>query len=259
MGFMKTLLVSLGAIVLAVVAFAGQTQEVSRSQEILKTWERALQAKGGKERLERIQNLLIIDPRPKTPARPARVDLYAFPDKEWLWEDQGDSVLGLTLSVFDGDGSWIALSSRRNPPTVQRFPSNKPLEYNRILDVHGDYFLITSWVDAQPVALTTGRIGPVEYDLLTVDFRFGSEKKRVTYYVDRSTGLIRREVFPDYSGLAHDFENYKSIDGIMMPTRVTYTPQRFTYNFEFAFNVKFRPDIFTRRPSLENGPDGWRP
>ena len=82
-------------------------------------------------------------------------------------------------------------------------------------------------------------------------------ENEVKYFIDPVSHLVRRVIFDE----TWEFEDYKPIDGIMMPTkevnvdrksRINYTPQ-------FAFNVEFEPTLFRRRPAIEDGPDGWKP
>jgi hypothetical protein len=96
--------------------------------------------------------------------------------------------------------------------------------------------------------------------VLTVDFGLwhGSQYE-VDYYIDKQTSYVRRVVHP--GNLITEFDDYKSFEGIMMPTRIrngsTKTGQT-TILAAFAFNVEYDPAIFERKPSLEDGPDGWR-
>jgi len=84
----------------------------------------------------------------------------------------------------------------------------------------------------------------------------------IEYFIDRGTSLVRR-VSPEgpYGNVVTilwDFMDYVPKDGIMMPSRMS-SPDGGTFNLEFGFNVKYDPNLFTRKPALEDGPEGWKP
>ena len=63
----------------------------------------------------------------------------------------------------------------------------------------------------------------------------------------------------DEGGLWQEFCDYRDVGGIQMPSKERMNPKYPMYPIAFQFNVEYDPEIFERPPSVEAGPDAWRP
>jgi hypothetical protein len=242
----------------AVVVFSSAVltgQEVrpapSRAVEI---WERAVTAKGGRERLRGISNFLVEQRIPGKQQPPRYVDLNIFPDKFWRWSDDG-GVIGTNLSVGDSVNSWKAYRYGGGQGVNWYPPENR---------THREYWAQAMFLMEGPLYipkildLKTERIGREDFDVVTVD----AVRDRVKYFIDRRTYLVRRVSpegrYGDVVTILWNFTGYVARDGIMMPSRMS-SPDGATIDLEFGFNVTYDPNLFTRKPALEDGPEGWKP
>jgi hypothetical protein len=245
------LLVLLLFVYLAITLVQSAVPEPSNAVEV---WEKALAAKGGREKLHAISNFLVVRKRPRRQS-PNYSDLYIFPDRYWSWSNSG-GVLGTSLLVHDSTGTWEAYDDRQGRGVIWFSPAETgegDMENARAL-----FLMETKWYKPKIVGLTTERLKKEEFEVVTVD----AGRDRVKYYIDMKTSLVRR-VSPEgrygkIVTIAEDMMDYRSVQGIMMPSR-TSTPEVGTYNLEFAFDVEYDPGIFKRKPSIEDGPDGWKP
>ena len=234
----------------------------SNPAEASKLWEKVLAAKGGRERLDAIERFLIIERHRKT-QRVFNVDLYVFPNRYWLWEDSRPSRIGVHLTANNGTGDWVAVAERgrqRDIHGVSWFAEAGKRHY--MIRNHAVFLLDTKWLRPMALELGKGRIGREEFETITADFGMEDQFK-FKYYIEKDTLLVRRVSFGADAGAAGattlyaDLSGYRAIDGIMMPSVVKwwdYTPN----SIDFGFNVDYDPAIFTRRPAIEDGPDGWK-
>src|SRR5258705_4079770 len=81
-----------------VTDFYGQDsigKAVGYRKEAERIWELAIQAKGGRERLYSVNNMVI-----SSFGKNIRLeDFFIFPDRSWSWVDQRPSVFGLNMSM----------------------------------------------------------------------------------------------------------------------------------------------------------------
>ena len=262
---MRVMLSATSVLLLAAVLVMGQTREPDAVRQV---WERMIEAKGGRDRLLEVDSLLMVWPRRGDPDRLWYHDLYVFPNRSWRWADhRPDDVFGLHLDVWDGNGRWITdgwPSDNYRIRTVWTTPHGA--EQHALIRAQTVYLLESRWLRPELLGLETGRIGFRRYDVITANVG----GNRLQYYVDRETSLVRRVQVPEGSesdifdifrdGAVWDLEDYVSVDGIMMPSRVEWDQSgtKNTYHWEYSFNVDYDPEAFSRRPALEDGPEGWK-
>lgn len=250
------LIVSVGGLLWVLGTFA-EAQIDTGPIEARTVWERVIEAKGGRERLREIEVLLMTQPHPDSPDRFRYVDLWVFPDRWWRWMDDRGGYLGLTVSNFDGTGSWWAYEFDRDvlaPRGIEWTPLHPDFR-NRLVEAQAMFLLETRWFQPDLLALDIRRNRGSDYYVITADVG-----ERVEYYIDMETFLVSR-VGPvaDYGLIVvgtWDMEDYAPVDGIMMPARVE-SDYGATLRWRFAFNVDYDPDLFVRQPVPEDGPDGW--
>ena len=251
---MRVMLSSVSVLLLGAALASGQTTEPDALRQV---WERMIEAKGGRERLHEVDSLLMIQPRHGVLERPLYSQLYVFPDWYWQWtEDTDDSLGPTTLRVLGANGTWTIWD--KDGITTYWHPPERT-DTQQLIYIQALHLLETRWFQPELLRLETGWIGFRRYDLITADV--GSD--RVQYYVDRETSLVRRMQPHDDSDntifhVAWDFEDYVRTDGIMMPSRMVETDLGRISTWEYSFNVDYDPEEFSRRPALEDGPEGWK-
>src|SRR5213594_1865308 len=95
------------------------TQVASRQGEAERIWEQAIVAKGGRERLYAVRNMVImssgsykalrfkispdrkVESKSLKPSGLYREGLFVFPSKYWAWDDYRPAVFGLWIHVYD--------------------------------------------------------------------------------------------------------------------------------------------------------------
>ncbi len=266
---MRVMLSATFVLLLAAVLVTGQTREPDALRQV---WERMIEAKGGRDRLLEVDSLLMVWPRQYDQDQLWYNDLYVFPNRIWSWHDYRPDELGLFLLVSDGNGMWSSSSGRPDYSSGRPdyrihtgWSSPRAADQHRLIRAQSVYLLETRWLRPELLGLETGRIGFRRYDVITANVG----GNRLQYYVDRETSLVRRVQVPEGSendifdifrdGAVWDLEDYVSVDGIMMPSRVEWEAAvKTTYAWEYSFNVDYDPEEFSRRPALEDGPEGWK-
>jgi hypothetical protein len=231
-------------------AAQGTPGQASSAQEARRLWELALAAKGGRERLRSVRNMLVMS------RGTGHVDLYAFPGKVWMWMDDRPSPLGVSVEMHNLEKDLSYLSYPNDPESPRRLgksgQGSVPLRDAQL------YFLLeTQWLKPTLVGVTGGNVGRRKADVVQTLVNGA----RVEFYLDRETHLPLRVSFPaaDPRGTYYvDFSDYAPVDGIQMPRQVSYMgsdplPTR------LQFNVAYDEAVFERPPTVAAGPEAWRP
>ena len=112
---------NLGAVVALILVISPGVAAQSRTAEgdAAKIWEQAISAKGGRERLHAVRNLVVtssgsykalqftIHPDRTVKSRSLKLsglyreELFVFPLKYWAWDDYRPAVFGLWIHVYD--------------------------------------------------------------------------------------------------------------------------------------------------------------
>jgi hypothetical protein len=241
------------------VVVADEIQESQSTQQAQTLWEQAVEAKGGREQLYRVNSLLISY---RETARNFlgfvvhRGDverLYVFPDKMWGWDDGLPPPFHLTVNLLDigRDRRCTLYKGAAAPicgPARQR---NTPLD-DGLVQVQLLYLLETRWVKPTPVSVTKEKIGSRKVDVLHMLFR----DKRVDYFLDGKTHLpMRVSIFYGAGArptISIDLSDYAPVGGVLMPG------QQKSAKINFQINPTYDERVFTRPPSIEAGPKAWR-
>lgn len=226
-------------------------------------WERAIAAKGGRERLLSIQNVVeIIEYTFWVWFFERRTELHmkflVLPNKHWGWYDWRPGALGLHAIVFNGEeGICWEINSHYSDSAQRKDCTPLPLsdEYYQLA-----YLMETRWVGPEPLRAWTDKLeGRRVYGLRVRAAPFEAE-----YYLDPKTYLVRRAAIYDTRQSSDkpfytaDLFNYVAVDGIQMPTKVSIEGSR-KYPRRWEFNVDYDPEAFRRPPSVEAGPYAWKP
>ena len=215
--------------------------------EARQIWEQAIAAKGGRERLQAVLNMVISTQTDHI----RREEVCVFPDKFWSWDDYRPSVLGLTVEMYDyGRGkSYMVTNGQQNePPAITKDSlGRKSLIINQL-----DYLLETQWLKPTPISSTSAQIGSHKVDVVQTTV----ENQRVDFAFDQKTHLLVNVKYYDIPR-EHTFWEYDEIDGLKMPTAVQYSggPK---YKAAIKLNVDYDQSIFLKPPAIRAGPLVWK-
>jgi len=104
-------------------------------------WERAIVAKGGRERLHSIYNLVVSAEtayltRTGRRNQVRREYLFVFPDKYWSYEDYGSDVFGTRMQMLNYETKMQYVGSPGHPETIlepiKGLKRNKDINYWRL-------------------------------------------------------------------------------------------------------------------------------
>lgn len=240
-------------------------QDDNSQQKAKRIWEEALAAKGGRERLYAVRNMVISSRglylssgRRKNPIE--QEELLVFPNKYWFWNDLRPDLFGLSVEMFNLDSNMHYIVSPDNPnsqpkPIIPNKQVDELFLYAQLL-----YLLETKWFKPILVTASTEKIGHREADVVETKVR----DRRVDFAFDRESHLLiqariyrirnNKEVLDDVINLL----DYREVSGIKVPQTIKYDDGT-EYKKIFQFNVEYDESIFVKPPPIEAGPEAWRP
>lgn len=215
-------------------------------------WESAISAKGGRERLNKVQNLLVTyGGKHKT------VRLYVFPNKYWDWNDNRPSPLGLSVVLYNLDKGfgYIIMGDSRLPRKEDNYWLNGR---DMLLEEQLAYLMETQWVRPVPIKASEGTLNGKPVDVVYARL----EVWTIKYMLDKTTHLPMKFDWygqPEHEGLLPiDLVDYFEVDGIKFPRTVRYGPKTAFFAQSYLVNVDYDKRLFDQPPSIEDGPDAWR-
>ena len=244
------------------------TQVIAQARDVEKEravalWEEAIRAKGGRERLEGVENLLISSTKNvhipgKIAVKTTTTEserLYVMPEKAWIyeWTPQFDVSLEAKLINFEHNFCAVTLApARGDVPGLSFCTPTTPFEY--LVQHPVIYLMETKWVHPVPLRVR------VERQVEVIETQIG--KIRADFYLDRKTKLPNKIVTHRLMGTwdsvvpssmtTIELDDYKAIDGIQMPRRLTEIIElRDTVDrrldiedASYSFNVAYNAAIF---------------
>ena len=223
-------------------------------------WELAITAKGGRQRLHKVESLAISYEETTKNILGVVVHrghvehLYVFPGKAWIWDDGLPPPFRLTVIMInlERDQRCVVRQGSDSPRCSQAKQPGASQANDLISQAQFVYLMETAWVTPVPYSVTKDKLGGRSVDVLHTRFA----DQRIDYYLDAKTHLAMRvAVFHgnrDSSGVKFDFSHYESLGGIQMPRKQK--------NGEIAFelNPMFGEEIFKGPPVIGRGPKAWR-
>jgi hypothetical protein len=249
-----------------IATVCGQSDQPSGSlARASELWEMAVEAKGGRERLNQIDNLAIIY---------GGVTFLVFPDKYFDWFDMRPSEFGLSTTILNFESGFGFETYPHNKRKVFSDVKNVPgftCMANRFLEEQIRHLLETKWLHPKPIRASTATVRGKSVDRVDVlvDWCGDPSRKVMRYavFLDRETHLpvrIGMVYYPNKDDLLHwtDFRNYQEIGGIKVATQTSYgNPshgQQKWNNVRLEINAEYDPKVFDREPDLNAGPFQWR-
>lgn len=237
-------------------------------------WEDAIRAKGGRDRLHSIENFLISSQvNVHTPGKIAVTTvtteterLYVMPQKAWVYESTPQYDVSLEAKLINFDHNFCAVTlapAGGDVPGLSPCLPTVPFEY--LVQHPVIYLMETKWVRPVPVRVRVEGRRQVE----VIETHIG--KIRADFYLDRKTKLPNKiithrltgfwesfrlnepwESVSRYSVMTLELSNYKDINGIMMPQRITQATEMSDTidrrleieDARYSFNVSYSPAIF---------------
>jgi hypothetical protein len=239
-------------------------------------WEEAIRAKGGRERLQSIENFLItstIDVEaPRGGGLTETERLYAMPGRAWLYEFTPHFDVSLEATVINTKSNlcMVTLSPARGdvPSLSYCLPTTWAA---RLIQDPVIYLMETKWIRPVPVRTRVEGTGNKQVDVIETEVG----KLRVDFYLHRKTRLPFKLVTDEYYGenqmtgrmeLTVNLDDYQNVDGIQMPRRVTRQPdvgpqivRRDTERARYKFNVAYNSTIFDQPVSKKAKSGDWKP
>lgn len=256
---------------------AENQQAQSGSQpEAERLWELAIAAKGGRERLRAVRNLVVTSRATYRLSMFRRGQLhyeefYVFPSKMWAWYDDRPSRFGLYIRMYNLDRNLFYLASLSDPESPRRSERMPDHEW-AIVQPQLLYLMETEWARPVPISATRSRIGRQPANIVQtrindrrVDFALHPTSHlplNVSIYFSQTESQVatRSSALPAVNVPLHSvaLSDYVEVNGVWMPQTVNFDR---TLNMQttYQFNVEYDERIFERPPRIEDGPDGWRP
>lgn len=237
-------------------------EETAQRNDAARLWEQAIAAKGGRERLHAVRNM-VISTRGEYHSRLLkrnqirREELLVFPNRYWFWDDYRPDVLGLRVSMYNYDSNMkYAISEgepNQAPEPIAKGKRNKALRNDQL-----SFLLETQWLKPTLIKARTGTVGQRHVDIVETTI----EGERVDFAFDQSTHLPLSVSYYDIvNGKAYinvqSFSDYMEVDGIQLP-RIIRFGDGSKYEASFQINVEYDETIFVNPPPIDAGPEAWR-
>lgn len=279
---MKTglkLFVGILFIFLCVGMIGAQNKGLEKAQGL---WEKVIEAKGGREKLYSVQNLIVSSKSQsqkdsKEFSNSHLVDLFVLPSQWWSWIDQRP---GFTLAIRQYDfkrelGYEIeenasldvlfkplkSLDTSQGRSEQAKVAEHYSFEKKKFYENQLIYLMETKWFKPKIEGFRTERIGFKEINIIEVSC--GLEK--IEYYIDTRTNLPNQikmrtwiESTKDYYEDAFYLEDYIEIEGVKFP-QVIRRGRKTRTKTTYQVNVKYNESLFENQPRIDMGPDAWKP
>ena len=255
MKFNKT---SLVGILLVSLSYGGslqaaeqRRQSISDSrQEASRLLEKAVAAKGGRERLRSVKNVLFIH------GSGSYRSLMAFPGKEWEWADNRQNKIGsldVTMTNCELNISYLSYASEAQARRIA--PPDGALPDNYVRNTLA-FLVEPQGIDLEPIGVLKERVNGKVLDVIQAEFR----GERIGFALDPETNLP--SAFFRYLSTGKPYhlvlmKDYALVDGIWMPSKVSFGGAAYLPS-TFEINLDIDEQFFEKPPNVAAGPDAFR-
>ena len=244
-------------------------------KEAERLWELAVVAKGGRDKLRSVRSFVDV-----SDAKAAwslfktfkihMVSVYLFPWKTWSWNDQGDSVFGLSENMYNYETGMKYFLDPRNTASVgtkyTRWETGRPVTVGVLTEFEPPDIpnkgkkmvglvtdlLILSWTEPKILGMSTGK----NIDIIHTEIEGDS---KIDFEFDRKTHLPSKwRAFDDKRTNGEWLKDYKEFDGIMMPTHTGPLDESGQWTHTYEFNVDIDESIWERPSPFNLAANGWR-
>ncbi|MDQ3744480.1 MAG: hypothetical protein M3444_08865 [Acidobacteriota bacterium] len=276
---MTRLLPALLALIFSLATVAANAQEFER-ERAQQLWEQVIAAKGGRERLYAVSNLVVssktknIHPTKDFPGHHFE-SLFVLSDKWWFWADERPGF-GITIWTYDF-GRQVGQETLDVLPEVRTYrPAQSPSELvagsksakddatyqfakGQFIEWQVIYLMETKWL--QPTRLRAWTERFYRKKVSVVEVSHGRE--RFEFYLDGKTHLPVQVILRTrIEAMGRDYEDgyvlgdYVEVGGIQFPSTVRRGGEKNETTYQV--NVAYDADIFERPPVIEAGPEAWK-
>ena len=254
---LKTVIVIL-ALIFGSETLSAQTND--SVQEAQQLWELAVAAKGGRERLYNVRNLVVTsNSSGRMKKDKIRLEsVYVFPDKWWFWDDQRPSRFGLSVSMYNWETGKQYVITDTEPNFIGLEQVSPNFQNTNLAGVTPD-LLETKWNQPKPIRAFAGKVGSQAVDIVQTELL----GKRIDFALDKETHLVVRVVAYSENqkpAATSKLADYIDVDGIKMPSTVIFenSDGDDKYKRQYRFNVEYNEDIFKFPPPLQAGSTAWQ-
>lgn len=262
--FLRTpLITSLLAVLLHASSSQIAAQNADKARQV---WAEAIAAKGGETRLDAVRSILVRLTSEYTTANGQkktlrRTSLSVLPDLYWSFDDYGAEPLGKLVKILNFETGQMILT-KADVISPKLVPVGKAFNLSTYENADLSLLLETKWL--KPIPKSLQRVTVLERDVDLVKTEISG--RSVDFYLDPSSHLPIQVTFylPRRGGgtstVTHRLSDYRAVDGVMMPTLISYdiegrngSPQK----AEVQLNVDYTEQIF----SEPKGPfcsESWR-
>lgn len=223
-------------------------------KEAQRLWEMAINAKGGRDNLHKVNSLAVSYEINKGYES---TELYVFPSKHWSWIDVRPSILGVMLIVINYDKPISYTIFGHNPlDTHEDHSPGYSLDYF-IKDPQLLYFLETKWYKPELIKGYESKALSEATDAVEVKTpRFTAiihlSKKTHLPILISYLSTIKKEPFTNLELL-----DYREVAGVLLPHAVKDNNAK-KIQRKLEINPYYNPAVFEQPPSFEKGANQWR-
>lgn len=237
----------------------------SEQRRAEKLWEQIIEAKGGREKLHSVTNMVLTKGN-----SPDNLGVYfdVFPYKSWTWRKGPPTPKVIWIDMVNLDyGVYLTAG---NEGLLRNDRVSKERHDMIVRETIGHacvYLLETKWLQPKPVRVERKKIDKELLDVVETqlsDPAIGIEE-RMDFAVEPETLLVRW-VVEYYQGKPlsyYYFDGYTTVDGIQVPLRYgdlwSFTERKYFMPLKFDFNVDYNKQLFEKPPTVEAGSDAWKP
>lgn len=245
-----------------------QESDDSSRKEAERIWELMIAAKGGRERLLNVRNMVVSERKTyrtlfKKTEYESRL-LSVYPGVYWRWEDFRPSVLGVTVRMYNWQIHKKYVRDARDRE-IQLFPLEQ-VDYDQSADSSGNlklgrspFFLPeTQWWKPRPVSVRLGKVGKEKVFIVRVVI----EDSSADLFISQKTYLpLRGTSYTPKGEVSSEMKDYRAFDGIQMPTKLKLLdPAGMGWvTRTYQFNIEYNERVFTSAPPPFNTLDeAWK-
>lgn len=246
----RIFLIAIGLTILN-ISIMSQKNTTKNKQEAERIWDLAVDAKGGREQINKVQNILITTTY--SDEKYGLVELYELPDRWWRFAND-PQPLGKQVVMNNLEANLYYLSDENEPSSFVKMSKAGNVELTRVQL----YFLLeTKFVKPLPFDATIEN--SKERNVYVVKTMF--EGEQINFYFDVKTYTLMKVAHVGDNDKPYriiKFSDYISLNNIQIPTRVSYKSDYKSLT-NIKFNVDYNKTLFEIPPTVAAGPDAWKP
>lgn len=244
---------SLNLFALSVIVFAIGAWAQSSSCDVAGSWERLVEAKGGRKRLQGLRTIVIerFDRQGfLMPEMQLRTAAYLLEEYSWSWNRAWTSKLGAVVSRRNWTNGVIEIAFETSPAVMKESRATGGRSVEPLIPL----FIEPRGFSPRPRSC----VGSLNTITIVAD----SDDTTFEFFLDSKTFLPARVVERrPFGTTTYVFKNYRDIEGVIVPETITTTEHpntSSTNRVTLHLNVEIDPDLFARPLNPFKGPNQWK-